>query len=267
MTPTRRREALRYRPRLDGLEGRALLSGMVPTVTPHRVAAIRAAANTSDGSGAAAILSALRGGPGNEFVRIVRPQVPNLGAVLLKFQLGLIQEYAVRGAVFRTPKLLESFTGPKFDQLSAIAAGAVIRSKRRLELGALMRGPIDAATPSVYVFGIDRGGATTAPIPGLPNHRFNATVTIVRDPNGTLTGSVQDLNTGATTPIARSNIFVQGPALRVYVDPRALPSTGAALARYRFAFVARDSTSGGAETVASVAPTGGTILVGDLRGR
>jgi hypothetical protein len=220
-----------------------------------------------DREGWRAIQQAIRGGEGSEFARLVLPQVPNWPAILTGFQLGLIREYVVRGAVVKSPKLLPTFQGGGWDQLNAQAAAAVILNNRRMEFGAILRGPIDAPIRSVYVFGIDRGGATQAPVPGLPDHRLDALVTVVREANGAVSGSVKDLDTGQETALRRRDIRIKGSTLRVFVKTGQLPSTGASLDRYQFAFAVRNATEGGIETVASVTPGTGTIRVGDLRRR
>lgn len=266
----RRQGGLGFRPTVDPLEGRTLLSGL-PASPPR--SAVAAAVfgikvpRSADGDGTAAILSAFRGGPGSEFVRLIRPQVSNPAAILRQFQSGQIREFAVRGAIFQKARFLDGYTGPRFDQHKIVAAGAVVLSDRRMELGAIVDGPIDAATTSVYTFGFDRGGADSAPIAGLPTTRVDALVTVVRDASGRLTGTIRDLKTGSVTPLASRAMRVTGPTLRVRIDPKSLPSTGATLSRYRFAFATASAVDGGAETLAAAAPSTGTIAVGDLRRR
>lgn len=256
-----------WRPSLESLEGRVVLSVGVMGPVSRPSVSVAALGQDLNGAGVRAILNAMQGGEGNEWFRLVMPQVPSYGAVITGFQLGLINQFAVKGAVVKTPKLLSSYNGAPWDQLNAQAAGAVLLSNRRMELAAVLRGPIDAPTRSVYVFGLDRGGATTAPIPGLPRLRFDAQVTVVREASGALSGTVRDLKSGVTTAIAPRDILIKGSTLRVFVDPSRLPSTGKPLQNYRFGFVVRTAVDGGVGTVASAVSTAGTTVVGDLRAR
>ena len=147
--PPRRRAT----PRLEPLEGRVVLSAVAALPRPT----VAVLYNFSDGTGLAAVLSALRGGPGNEFVRVLRREV-NVRRTIAEFASGQRSELVVPGFAIKTPKLNAAYTGPQLDQFNPTAAGALLLSRGRLELAAIMRGPIDRPEPVTYVWGIDRGG-------------------------------------------------------------------------------------------------------------
>ena len=261
MIRTNRRTGRRPKaaPAVEALEGRALLSVAVLGVRP--AAAI--VANQDDGSGRDAILSALRGGPGSEFVTLIRRQVPNFRRVIAEFASGARTEISVRGAAAKVPQFRPGYTGPRIDQLNPTVAGAVQLNRRRLELGAIVRGPIDLPTSSTYVWGINRGGAAPiGPFEGLPDIRFDAVVAVTRDATG-ITGSVRDLNTGTVTPLQPSDIRIQGPTIRVLLNPALLPSTGPPLRSFRFAFWTQ-SGPGGLETIGGFVPSTASIPIGSL---
>src|SRR5688572_8688021 len=187
----------RVRLNVEPLEGRQLPSVSLPRLPGVSVLA----ANPADGSGAAAILSALRGGAGSEFVTLIRREVPNIGAVIRQFTLGARSTFSVRGFAAKLPRLQALYRGPELDQLNPTAAGAVLLRDGRLELAAIMRGPIDLPVRTTYVWGIDRGSGLVDPEGfGRPGLRYDAVVSVTRE-GGSITASVTDLTTGAVTPI------------------------------------------------------------------
>lgn len=219
---------------------------------------------TTDPAGVAAIVSALRGGPGSDFVALLRRQVPNLRRIIGQFVAGTRTEFTTRGFAVKTPKLLDSYTGFVADQLNPTAAGALLQKNKTLQLAAILRGPIDIPTPSYYVFGIDRGaGGAAGPFPGLPGIRYDALVTVAWHADGPgVTASVTDLVSNTTTPIDGARIKVQGATLRVYVPTDLLPSQGLATRNYRFAFWTRDALDGGIEQIGSFVPGTASIPIG-----
>lgn len=254
------------RPALEALEGRQVLShAAIPHVAalglPFDLGKIPTG-NTTPGE-RAALLDALRGGAGREFVTLARREVKNIPLVMAAFSAGLIREYSVPGLAFKLPKLQERYAGPKFDQLNVIAAGAVIANKNRLVLGAILRGPIDIPVPSTYVFGFDRGsGRAVAPFANRPGIHFDATVTVTV--NGrVVSGVVTDLITGAVTPLDPRGIKVRGATLQVNLSPRLLAGAGGPLQNATFAFWTLDATLPGVEHVGSFAPDV-NIAVGNL---
>ena len=241
-------------PSLENLEGRVVLSHIVS-----------AKANLSDGSGAPAILSALTGGAGSEFVTLIRREVPNVNGVLTQFVLGRRTELDIKGFAVKTPQFASTYTGPHLDEFNPTAAGAVILKTGTLELAAIMRGPIDRPEPVTYVWGISRGGASLAPSGFGPSGvSYDAYVSVTHSASGT-SASVTDLRTGATQPLASSSVRIDGPSVRVFLNnpSTALPSTGLPLAKYRMAFWTRGGPDGSAG-IGGTIPSNGSILFGSL---
>jgi hypothetical protein len=255
---------------VEALESRQVLSH-VPSpaglfashLEPARMAALRV--NTADGSGAAAILNALRGGVGSEFTTLVRRGVPNLNSVIRQFTLGTRSEISVKGFAAKIPHFQPGYAGPQLDQFNPTAAGAVILKDGRLELAAIMRGPIDLPIATTYSWGIDRGGSASDPQTyGMPGLRYNSIVSVTRD-GSTLTASIKDLNNGTVTALDPSSVKIQGPTIRVYLsNPSSLlPSTGAPITKYNFAFW----TSSGDQGISSIGgsvPGTHSIQIGNL---
>lgn len=256
-----RRDRRRARPAVEPLEGRMVLSHASPALA---VAALKAP-RSADGSGAAAILNALNGGAGSEFVTLIRRGTPNPTAILRQFMQGTRTEFSTKGFAVVVPKFPAAYTGPHLDQYSPQAAGAVKLADGRLELAAIMRGPIDLPAAVNYTWGIDRGAGLADPQgTGNPGLRFDAAVTVTRA-NGVVTASVVDLRTGVVTPLDPSSVLIQGPTIRVFLsDPATqLPSTGKPLEGYRFAFWTRSGPNGVSD-IGGFVPTSGTIPIGVL---
>lgn len=209
---------------VEPLEGRSV---------PSHIAAMPAmvgakAINLADGSGAGAILSAVNGGPGNEFVTLIRRQVPNVNAVLRQFVTGRRDALQVAGFAVKRPHLEPGYTGPQLDQFNPTAAGAALLRDGRLELGAILRGPIDLPIATTYVWGIDRGGGAAGPAGFGPSGvNYDAFVSVTRT-GSSVSASVADLKAGTTTSIDPANVNIQASTIRVFLsDPaRLLPSTG-----------------------------------------
>jgi hypothetical protein len=256
------------RPALDALEERALLSASSVLESPVRSALIQGvetSAIKTVPAGVAGILSALRGGAGSEFVRLIRKEVPNPLALVAQFESGARTEASIHGIVVRVATILSTFTGAHYDYQAAVAAGVVLVRKHILELGAILRGPNRSPAPAYYVFGIDRGsGAGLGPrFPERPGITPDALVTITAGTNdANPTGTMTDLRTGAVTNISPAAIRFQGSTLRVFVDPAQLPSTGFPLSQYRFAFWVQSQLNGGFGTVGSFLPDATEIPIG-----
>lgn len=269
------RRPIARRPACEALEGRALLSILQPSPAAKSavVGRINAGLNSggfrSDPAGVAAVLSALRGGPGSEFVAIVRRQVPNFGALLNRFISGRVTEAVTPGVAVQIPRFQAEYTGRQYDHLAATAAGALLKANNTIELGAILRGPMDEPVPAHYVFALDRGaGASLGPrFSGRPGLTPDVLVTITVAPfSSSASGTITDLKTGAVTSIDPSRIQVKGATLRVFVDTAQLPSTGLPVAKYRFAFWTRSQLDGGIENVGSFLPDSSMIPIGASRG-
>lgn len=256
----------RRQPVVESLEGRLVLSAaLVPssalTVQAFDLGNIPTGQTTA--AERAALLAALRGGAGREFITLVRREVKNVRVVIAAFSAGLIRQYSIPGLTVKLPKLQEQYTGPPFDQLNAIAAGAVLANSRRLVLGAVLRGPIDIPMPSTYIFAFDRGtGRAGAPFASRPGIRHDATVTVMVN-GGSVTGVVTDLVTGAVTQLDRRAIKVRGATLQVVVPPKLLSGAGLPLKQASFAFWTQNGTTPGIEHVGSFAADA-NIPVGSL---
>jgi hypothetical protein len=254
-------------PALEPLEGRALLSALnLPaSVQPGLIQRIEQPGIKTVPAGVAAILSALSGGAGSEFVALIRKQVPNPLVLVRQFETGARTEAHIHGVAVRVATILSTFTGDHYDYQAAVAAGAVLRRKHVLELGAILRGPNRSPAPAYYVFGIDRGsGASLGPrFPERPGITPDALVTITAGTNdANPSGTITDLRTGAVSTISPSAILFQGSTLRVFVDPAQLPSTGFPLSKYRFDFWVQSQLNGDFGTVGSFLPDMTEIPIG-----
>lgn len=259
------------RPAVESLEGRALLSGLKPFVSGGPRSALIGQAHPSiatDPAGIAAIMSALNGGMGKEWVSLIRAGVKNPLAVITGFLTGKYTAYSISGLTARTPGVQPAFGGQPYDQLLPTVAGAAVFKGNVLELGAIMRGPFHNPEPSYYVFAFNRGAgsglpATFASRPGITP---DAVVTLTVAPYGSsATGTITDLTTQTTQDIPSSSIKIQGPVVRVFLKTTQLPSRGWTLQKYRFAFWTQTQPGNDLTTVASFAPDSSMIPIGVLK--
>ncbi len=254
------------------LEGRALMGGtgtfdlgaLVSKAMPRLVlpSGVR-----YDPEGAAAVINALNGGAGNEFVTLVKRQVPNYRSIINQFILGQRTSFNTPGGAAKISNWQPLYTGQRFDHLTATLAGAIVLPNKKLELAGVMRGKFDEAVPSQVVFGINRGaGAAHGPIFGSqPSLTPDALVTVNVGPFGkNNSATVTDLRTGAVKSVSAKDLMVKGSVVRVYVDLKALPSTGASLSDYTFAMWTKGAFGGGIENVGSFVPDGTMIPIGFL---
>jgi len=255
---------------VEPLEGRALLSHTAAAFpAPMRAMAIvnhPERAIRTDPAGVAAILSALNGGPGSEFVSLIRHEVRNLSSVIGGFESGRITQYTIAGLVAKIPNWQPAYTGSPYDRMALTLAGAILIKGNTLELGAITRGPFaeDNATTTV-VFAINRGaGSSLGPyFAARPSITPDALVTITVGPYGrTYSGTVTDLTTGASQTISSQNILVAGPVVRVYLSTSLLPSKGFSIAHDRFAAWTALAPNRGIASVGSFAPENAMIPIG-----
>jgi hypothetical protein len=238
---------------VESLEGRIVLSSVTPRLAvaglPFDLGRIPNGQTTA--AERAALLAALRGGAGRELVTLVRREVKNVPLLIGAFSAGLIRQYSIPGLALKLPKLQEQYSGPPYDQLNVIAAGAVLAGRNRLVLGAVLRGPIDIPDPSTYVFGFDRGtGRAFTPFASRPGIHLDATVTVTI--NGkSVSAVVTDLVTGAITALDRRAIKVRGATLEVVVPPRLLAGAGLPLKQASFAFWTHHGPAPGIANVGS----------------
>ncbi|MBV8488634.1 MAG: hypothetical protein JO161_10180, partial [Planctomycetaceae bacterium] len=235
------RRATRFPLAVLSLEGRTLQSGLQHAMpVAHPVIISHAHPNfATNPAGVAAITSALSGGMGSEWVKLIRSEVKNLGAVLAGFASGRFSAYSIPGLVAQTPSVQPGFTGQPYDQLLPTLAGAGVFKGNVLELGAIMRGPFHDPATSYYVFALDRGaGSQLGPVfSGRPGITPDTIVTLTVGPYGSsATGTINDLTTGVVSPISASNIRIEGPVIRACLSTSSFPSKGLPLTKYRFAF-------------------------------
>ncbi len=220
---------------------------------------------TINPGGEAAILSALQGGIGSEFVKLIHKELHNQSAVLSGFISGKLNSYSIPGIAVATPSVQPLFTGHFYDQLGPTVAGAVLLKHNVLELGAIMRGPFHDPSTSYYVFGIDRGaGGRLGPIfPSAPGITPDVVLTLAIGPYGsTASGTLTDLTNGTSQTIAPSNISVAGSVVRVYLQASQLPSEGLPISKFRFAFWTQTQQGGDISTVVNFLPSGTMIPIG-----
>ncbi len=101
--------------------------------------------------------------------------------------------------------------------------------------GTITAQPTSASTSEFYTFLIDRGLTTApGPIPGRPNIVFDAAVTISITPTG-ITGEVEDLAAGTTTPLLAGQIFVGYDHVEVTLPPSEMTNPNGGLPHVVFA--------------------------------
>src|SRR5262245_24689538 len=98
---------------VETLEGRALWRGLAPANVMRQRAAIvgkiRAGSIQTDPAGVSAIMNALRGGLGSEWVALIRSQVRNVGSVINGFVSGRYSTYSIPGLTVKTPNVQPGF--------------------------------------------------------------------------------------------------------------------------------------------------------------
>src|SRR5271157_655773 len=112
---------------VEVLEGRSLLSGFKPLVPSGLRPAMIGPVNptiATDPAGIAAIMSALEGGMGREWVSLIRAEVRNPLAVIAGFSTGKYTSYSISGLTAETPSVQPAFAGQPYDQILAAVAGA-----------------------------------------------------------------------------------------------------------------------------------------------
>jgi len=218
-----------------------------------------------DPGGYSAILSALNGGLGSEWVKLIRAQVRNLNGVIRGFISGKYTAYSVPGLTVKTPNVQPQFVGQPYDQLLANVAGASVFKRNVLELGAIMRGPFHDPATSYYVFGLNRGaGASLGPrFASRPGITPDTLVTLTVGPFGSsASGTITDLTDGSTRSIDSSSIKINGPTIRVFLNANQFPSKGLPIKKYRFTFWTQTQPGTDISTVASFAPESSMIPIG-----
>ena len=245
------------------------MSGMAAEV-PHRSgAAILARVNVPkfSGPGEGAILNAIMGGAGHEFVVLAEKEVHNILGAAAEFSSGTHQ-LTVPGLVVKTPNCQSEVTGFKHDVLALNVGGAILLHGKKIEFAAIARGPY-TTTPfsSQVVFAINRGaGARLGPeFAGRPAITPDALVTVTVGPNGRgNSATITDLTTGITVPLNPDAISVAASTVRVLVPEAQLPSEGFALKHYKFAVYTQLAPTTDFSLIGSFVPESTMIPIGVL---
>ncbi len=175
---TLREKRRRQDPKVESLEGRALLSGL-GIDRPHGdgsaiLARLRVPKASFNSAGESAIISALLGGAGHEFVALALKEVKNPLGVAAGFADHTITQYTVPGLVVKQINLQSGYTGPPHDSFALNIGGAVVLKRKKIELGAIVRGPFTTtpfATNIVFALNRGAGGASGPIIPPAPGSR------------------------------------------------------------------------------------------------
>jgi hypothetical protein len=221
---------------------------------------------TDASAGETAILNAFFGGAGHEFIALIEKEIRNPLAVVSKFESGALSQYSIPGFTVKSPPNLQSgYTGLPHDALALNVGGAVLLKGKKIELGAIVRGPF-TTTPFAtdIVFAINRGeGAHIGPaFASRPGITPDALVTVTVGPFGQNNSAMlTDLTTGTTEPIS-APISVAGPTVRILLPESLLPSKGFPINKYRFAVWTESEPNAPIQDVGSFIPEDSMIPIG-----
>ena len=227
-----------------------------------------------------ALLSTMHHGPGHHAQGMVSAQQAGMGGIPARFgpAPGPIKNEFGVGYAVKSPRLYPNYTGPKTrPDLNAAAARGFLDTQGNLVLDGVFAGQIPIgktlttqSQSAYYVFAIDRGAspAGPGPIPGRPNVKFDALVSVAFQPSGT-SGSVIDLTkpNAPATPLPGNAIKITGTgnSIRVFVPLGDLPPVGGLDAsQYRVNLFARSTplSNGDTESIASLVPEFTSFRVG-----
>jgi hypothetical protein len=254
----------------ESLEGRALLSGggtkadLPAAVVLDRIGAPRFSFSSA---GESAVMSAILGGAGHEFVALALREVHNPAAVVAGFETGQLTHLTVPGLTVKSPPNLQPlYTGLPHDPLALNMAGGVLLKRKTIELAAIVRGPFTTYPGTTYIaFAINRGaggrlGPAFASRPGITP---DAIVTVEVGPYGrSNSASITDLTTGATQSINPALISVAGPTVRLLVSESQLPSAGFPVKNYTFAVWTETQPNATISQVGSFIPENSMVPIG-----
>lgn len=267
---SRREIRRRLKFQVETLEGRALLSG-AGVERPHGhgaaiLARLEGPQFSINAAGKSAVINAMLGGAGHEFVALAEKEVKNPLAVAEGLTDHTITQYTVPGIVVKQINLQSGYTGLPHDVLALNIGGAVVLKKNKIELGAIVRGPF-TTTPfgTDIVFAINRGaGGRLGPYyPSRPGITPDALVTVSVGPYGQgNSATITDLTTGMTQPIRSPVISVKGPTVRILLDANQLPSEGFRLKQYTFAVWTATQPNAPIQDVGSFVPEDSMIPIG-----
>jgi hypothetical protein len=249
------------------MEEKILMHGGALTATVHtNVAVLARPALSFPSAGVSAVMNAIFGGAGHEFVELGLREVHNVATIVRGFESGTLTQFSVPGLAFKQTNLQPLYTGLPHDTLSLNAAGAVILKRKTIELAAIVRGPFTTTPRTTYiVFAINRGaggqlGPAFASRPGITP---DATVTVQVGPYGVGNSAwITDLTTGATQSINPALISVAGPTVRLLVSESQLPREGFALSKYTFAVWTETEQNAPISQVGSFIPEDSMVPIG-----
>ncbi len=251
-------------PNFESIESRLVPASIGPLARLHAAAALAPRAFPSDG--ATAILSALNGGLGSEFVQNLRRQIGNPLRLIGEFASGARNAFATRGFAALTHTTLSTYTGGHADAILPRVAGAVVLPTGRISLGAIMRGPMDELNEGArYVWALDLGRGATQQFAEYPGIRADTIVRvdIGQDRRPTLT--IDNLVNGTSRTLSPSLVKIVGPTIRLRLSAADLGTTTRALGKAKFAFWVHEHP-GGLETVPNFLPPR-SVPVGSLARR
>lgn len=218
----RKRPSSQARVTVETLEGRALLSHVSP-IKVHAQAA-----------------------------QIVPPPPQNLHPGPILNLVG--NDHAVK-----SPRFYPYFTGVKRAELNAAGSWAKVDSTGTVTLSGIVAGniitnPTSPAQNEFYIFGINRGGATSpGPFPGRPGITFDGTITVAVTNTG-ITGTVTDLNSGVQTAIPAADIQIKANTIHVVGAVNQLTTTGSGNVTVNFWTATTNPSVGDYNTVSSFVP-------------
>jgi hypothetical protein len=266
-----RRQSMRVKTLvLEPLEPKTLLSatGFRPPGGPAAalISRLQEPKIIGGGAGQTAILNAIFGGAGHEFVTLAQHEVHNIGAVVAGFQAGSLTQFSVPGLAVKLTNLQSGYTGQPHDPLSLNAGGALLLKGKKIELAAIVRGPFTTYPGTTSIdFAVNRGAGTRlgpafASRPGITP---DLTVTVTVGPYGRSTSAtITDLTTGTTSAIASPKIQVAGPVVRILLPSSLLPSQGVAIQKYTFAIWTETQPGAGIQNVGSFLPEDSMVPIG-----
>lgn len=179
---------------------------------------------------------------------------------------GPIHNLNGNGFGVKIPRFYAWYYGDKRAELNGASMMAILApSRKNLLLSGELAGQIpattDPGTADFYVWGINRGGATSPGFPGRSNIKFNAVVAVAVTPTG-VSGAVLDLKTNVSTLLPASNIIIKGDTVHVVAPLSLLPSTGFNPGQYQVNFFTSDAAAGATyKNVASFTPEFRSVTV------
>ena len=218
-------------------------------------------------AGESAVLNAIFGGAGHEFVTLALREVHDLGAIVTGFETGRLTQLSVAGLTVKSPPNLQPLYGyAPHDPLALNMAGALVLKRKTIELAAIVRGPFTTYPGTTYiVFAINRGaGGRLGPVyPSRPGITPDALVTVKVGPYGqSNSATITDLTTGATQSVDPALISVAGPTVRLLVSESQLPSQGYPVNKYRFAVWTEIQPNATISQVGSFIPEDSMVPIG-----